>query len=769
MGTPTISLVMPTISWEEPFACCARSALMSLGPRDEALIVFDGSPPPPPTWLVDAGVTVLSTGTRAGPATARNLAAHRAHGNVLLFVDADVELHPDALEGVRARFASDLFLDALFGSYDDRPAAPGLVSRFRNLLHHHTHTSHPGPATTFWAGCGAVRRERFLALGGFDATTFDRPSIEDIEFGLRLSDIGGRIELDPTIQGTHHKHWTLASMVGTDIRQRAIPWSRLLLRRRQLPATLNLMPTARISGLASLLLPVGLVGLAVPLWRPWAGLLATLCLGLLLLLNRDFHGLLLRRRGPLEATIGVMLHILYLAYSSLTFFLVAAAETAATAMELPPWLAARPTLRLTLIRLGLSLLALLALAAIGKGLFLGWRLTDTDIYERLDEWRLFSEGIYPSAHLASPAQQLQPHFRTSVYLPWALPLFGLFFTWGEAWPWGEAWQGKLLIQALSLASLALIAAFGWRSLHGAGPAAGWLGALAPLAIAANSNALAQGQFSIVCMGLITGQWLLLARGRPLPAGLCWALAMIKPQIAAAFALPFLRRGRRAGLAAGLAVLITLTAGALSHTHTSPLAYLDSWFRVLPLFLVAPDTNANAAAGLAGLVGGPAALALLLVCGLTLAALGARAIGEIEQRLPPKEPSRTPPEGPPERMAEAVVRRETEGEREQQALQLNSLCAVAGAVAFYHLNYDNIMLFPVLLAVLQLALVTPTLGSASLAFLLAATLWTPQRILDGVPGSDLAQALIWSVAGLVLLARLLKRGRSGVLRGGRDRA
>jgi transposase len=33
------------------------------------------------------------------------------------------------------------------------------VSRFRNLLHHHTHTTHPGPACTFWAGCGAVRRE----------------------------------------------------------------------------------------------------------------------------------------------------------------------------------------------------------------------------------------------------------------------------------------------------------------------------------------------------------------------------------------------------------------------------------------------------------------------------------------------------------------------------------------------------------------------------------------------------------------------------------
>jgi hypothetical protein len=214
--------------------------------------------------------------------------------------------------------------------------------------------------------------------------------------------------------------------------------------------------------------------------------------------------------------------------------------------------------------------------------------------------------------------------------------------------------------------------------------------------------------------------------------------MIKPQIAAAFALPLLRHGRTAGLAAGLAVLAALTAGALAHTHIGPLAYLGSWFKVLPRFLGA--TNSNAAAGLAGFLGGPAALALLLVGGLALAALGAAAIGMIDKRLP------------------------VERVREQKSLQLNGLCAVAGAVALYHGDYDNIMLFPALLAVLKQTVGTPTLGNLGLASLLAATLWTPQRIMDALPGSDFAQALTWSVAGLVLLAQVLKRSGSRALRG-----
>ena len=191
LSHPSLTLVMPTISWEEPFATCLRASLGGLGPLDEALVVFDGEPPPPPEWLLHSPVRLLSTGHRSGPAAARNLAASEAQGDVLWFVDADVQVHADAVNRIRAHFAANPVLAAVFGSYDDTPAAPGLVSRFRNLLHHHTHHSHPGPACSFWAGCGAVRRQAFLDLGGFDAETYDRPCIEDIDFGLRLSDAAG--------------------------------------------------------------------------------------------------------------------------------------------------------------------------------------------------------------------------------------------------------------------------------------------------------------------------------------------------------------------------------------------------------------------------------------------------------------------------------------------------------------------------------------------------------------------------------------------------
>jgi GT2 family glycosyltransferase len=248
-------------------------------------------------------VIVVEEAPRPGPAAARNLGADRADADVLVFVDSDVLPHADAFRRIRDAFADKPELAALFGSYDDSPPAPGAVSGFRNLLHHFVHQQSGGEATTFWAGLGAIRRDAFVRAGGFDAERYPVPSIEDIELGMRLVGAGERLRLDPALQGTHLKRWTLAGMLRTDLHGRGVPWVALLARESAAPTGLNLGWRHRLSAAASILLVSSLATR-----RPRQ---AALAVGALVALNAEFYGLLLRRRGPAEATLGVGLHALH--------------------------------------------------------------------------------------------------------------------------------------------------------------------------------------------------------------------------------------------------------------------------------------------------------------------------------------------------------------------------------------------------------------------------------------------------------------------------
>jgi hypothetical protein len=207
----------------------------------------------------------------------------------------------------------------VFGSYDASPRAPGLVSRYRNLLHHFVHQQGHREAATFWAGLGAVRRTIFLAVGGFDVARFPEPAIEDIEMGYRLRHAGHRILLDRDLQGTHLKAWTLASMIRTDLMRRALPWGRLMIERGAVARDLNLRTDQRWS---ALLLAVALVALVLAPLRSelWgAALIAILAV---VVLNRRFYALLLRRGGLLFALGSIPLHLLYFLYSGFAFVYV---------------------------------------------------------------------------------------------------------------------------------------------------------------------------------------------------------------------------------------------------------------------------------------------------------------------------------------------------------------------------------------------------------------------------------------------------------------
>lgn len=311
---PTISVIMPAFRAEGllPKVLTPLIAMRDAGEVDEVIVVDDRSPDGTAALARQMGADVLTTPVNGGPGAARNLAALSARGDILWFVDSDVIAWPGGAALIRAAFA-DPKVHAVFGSYDTTPAGQPWFSRYKNLMHRYYHQRARDTATTFWAGCGAVRADVFRQIGGFDVGTYRVPSIEDIELGDRIARAGGRIRVEPALQGKHLKVWTIRNAIFTDIFRRALPWSRLMINRGGLVDELNVSKAERLRALIAGLLILSV--LALPFVS--GGWLVTLSLaGLAAAVNWPLVRFMTDNGGPLFALRALLYHQLYYVYSA---------------------------------------------------------------------------------------------------------------------------------------------------------------------------------------------------------------------------------------------------------------------------------------------------------------------------------------------------------------------------------------------------------------------------------------------------------------------
>ncbi len=325
-GTCSVSFVVPAFQAVRTLPAAIASIRASAPPGAEVIIVDDGSLDGTAELAAELADVLVLRPCQGGAARCRNDGARVARGRVLVFVDSDVTVTPHAVRGLLAHVQKDA--DAAFGAYQPLPPAAvrNAATTYKNLLHHYTHTCGAGDAQTFWSGFGAVRRDAFWAVRGFDPAVSTGADVEDIHLGYRLNAAGFRIVLDPTLQVSHLKRYTVRGVVVSDVRHRAIPWTRAMLQLRTFHADLNLRRGAMIGSLAAwtavtaavasvvvgwsasavgiaallawLFLSRGFLACAVKEWSP-AGALASA--GFLFL-----YGLY----GPVGAALGTIAHLL---------------------------------------------------------------------------------------------------------------------------------------------------------------------------------------------------------------------------------------------------------------------------------------------------------------------------------------------------------------------------------------------------------------------------------------------------------------------------
>ena len=346
-----------------------------------------------------------------------------------------------------------------------------------------------------------------------------------------------------------------------------------------------------------------------------------------------------------------------------------------------------------------------SLAYLGKGFMVSWKGGDSDLRIREREWKDFSKGVYPNVRHSPPGRaEAKTH---TVYPAYALAQFVPFFAFGDFM------AARVVLQGLSLAALAAMMWLGWRLLHGYGWEAGMLGMALGPAIAGNCTAIALGQFSILSAGFVAAQILAMLANRNGLAGIFWAMAMIKPQCALPFALLFLVQGRWKGLLTGGATLGFLTFGALEWTGWSVREYVVHTFGTERLNFAKQGTSL------------PAFFPEIpprLLTGIGIGVVAALAIGL------------------------AWIGRRV---REEILPALAGVCAMLGWVFFYHRQYDNQMLFPLMLAAAIAVFRTKNIPHLIFALVLAATLYLPAGVVAKTP-TLFAMALYFPVLAAVFI-------------------
>lgn len=179
---PLVSVIIPTFQ-EEKYLTTALSTLIKSRPKVEIIVVDGGSSDKTVQIAKNYTKKVYQIGRR-GIAKAKNHGAKQASGNILVFMDADVQPDLDFLEKLSGTFSDSRVIGATCNVMPQEARfTEFFFSSFYNFLIRVISRFRPHSQGKFFA----VRREFFREVNGFEE---DLPCLEDHDLAFRLSGLG---------------------------------------------------------------------------------------------------------------------------------------------------------------------------------------------------------------------------------------------------------------------------------------------------------------------------------------------------------------------------------------------------------------------------------------------------------------------------------------------------------------------------------------------------------------------------------------------------
>ena len=212
----TVAVVIPAHHADATVHLCVDAVCRSTtGHSLRILVVDDGGNPQLAHRLESYPVTIVATGEAGSAAHARDLGTRQGESEVLVFLDADVIVEPDAIEKLVEPIQHGQ-AHATVGNYSRRLRGLNFAQSYKQLYVSHIYSRRHGYITNeFWTALGAVKTSVYRAVGGFD-TSLRGATGEDVDFGMRLTRANYRILQKADAVGQHHHAFTLVTLLKND-------------------------------------------------------------------------------------------------------------------------------------------------------------------------------------------------------------------------------------------------------------------------------------------------------------------------------------------------------------------------------------------------------------------------------------------------------------------------------------------------------------------------------------------------------------------------
>src|SRR5436190_308097 len=113
MAFVSLSIVIACRNARPTMHVCLEALRTSTYPILECIVVDDGSTDNSADIAENGGMRVVRLQSQGGPAKARNIGAAAASGDIIVFLDSDVCVHPDTLTRIAEHFEKDPHLQAV--------------------------------------------------------------------------------------------------------------------------------------------------------------------------------------------------------------------------------------------------------------------------------------------------------------------------------------------------------------------------------------------------------------------------------------------------------------------------------------------------------------------------------------------------------------------------------------------------------------------------------------------------------------------------------